>query len=299
MRTIGDLCGITTREETTYGVIGTGSSAYSGTCLTLQDSDEATTEDVQACGSRVPSDTIFTGFSTGYSATFSHVAGQRWEDWIERAVGALTGVQRDTPSFDTAIRVSPSEVHLWTGCRVNSLGISASEIGAHIEFSVDVMARWHTSTPFVDADGDSLSMDTASIPVGLPVRYVDLWECSTNGSTYSKINGKSWSLNIAANLQGEPGISDEGASDAVNLAAGSGSQAQASTISLDITITSTDDTWDKLRQARTKGMTFRTVIDGKTVTLTGCVLSSQGPSRSQGTYDETISVTARNITVTG
>ena len=299
MRTLGDLCGVSVREETTYGVIGSGASDYAGTCLTLQDSDSGTTEDTWGCGSRIPQATRFVSFSTGYSITFNHVEGQGWEDWVRKAVGSLSGVQRDTPSYDTAIRVSPSEVHLWTGCRVNTLGVSATALAAKLEFSVEAMARWHTLTPFKDSDGDSLSMDTASVPVGLPVRYTDLWEYSLNGTSYQKVNAKSWNLRIAANLQGDPGASDEGTDDMVQLEAGAGSQAPGSTITLEMTITSTDDTWDQLRNKRTTGITLRTVIDGRTVTLKDCVLDLRGPNRSQGSYDETISVTARDISVTG
>lgn len=299
MRTLGDLCGLTVRGETTYGVIGADAGAYAGTTLTLDDGTEGTTEETWGCGKRIPEKVRYTGLSTGFSATFNHVEGQGWEKWIERAVGSLSGVQRTTPSFSTAVRVSPSEVHLWTGCRVNTLGISATGIGAKLEFSVDTMARWHTLTPFKDSDGDTLEMDTVAIPVGIPVRYTNLWEYSTDGSQFHKINGKSWNFQIQQNLQGDPGASDEGTADLVQLEAGAGSQAQASSITLTITITSTDDTWDQLRASRTTGMTFRTVIDGKTVTLKGCVLDLGGPSRSQGTYDEPIVVTALDISVTG
>ena len=64
-----------------------------------------------------------------------------------------------------------------------------------------------------------------------------------------------------------------------------------------MTVTSTGPEWDRLRLAFTDGVTLRTVIDGKTVTLKGCVLDIEGPDRSQGTYDETISFDAADATV--
>lgn len=296
VRTKGDLCGLTVRSETEYGVIGSGASEYAGTTLTLSDSGEATTEGVAQCGSRVDADTIVTSISAGYSATFNHVRGQGWEDWITRAVGALTGVQREIPSFDTAVRVDPQTVHLWTGCMVNSFGMSAASIGAKVEFSVTTVARWHTMTPFEDSDGTELTMDTVAIPSGAPITYNGLWEYSTDGSDFSKIPAKSFSLSISNNLVSDPGVSSEDGTG-YGLDAGGGSAAQDCTITLDLTITSKDSTWDALRMALTKGMTFRITIDGKVLTLTGCTLGLAGPDRSQGQYDETISVTALDLTV--
>ena len=296
VRTKGDLCGLTVREETTYGVIGTGASQYAGTTLTLTDSSDATVEGIEQCGSRVDADTIVTSVSTGYSATFNMVRGQGWEDWMTRALGGLNGVQREIPSFDTAIRIDPSTVHLWTGCKVNSFGMSAASPGAKIEFSVQTMAKWHTKTPFKDADGDTLSMDAVAIPSGVPITYNRPWEYSTNGTSFSRVPAKSFSLSISNNLSAIPGLtSDNG--DGYGLEAGEGSDAQDCGITLDLTIVSRDNTWDDLRMALTKGMTFRTVIDGKTLTLKGCTLGLAGPARSQGQYDETISVTALDITV--
>lgn len=297
VRTKGDLCGLTILTESTYGVVPSGTGSYAGTTLTFSDSDEATTEEALQCGSRARGDVFVTSVATGYSATFNHVRGQGWEDWVTRAVGALTGVQRTTPSFDTCIRVSPSETHLFTGCRVNSLGISAPSVGAKVEFSVDVMARWHTKNPFKDSDGSTLTMSLVAIPSGVPVTYLGNWEYSLNGTTFQRVGAKSFTLSIASNLTADPGASSTGTT-AIGLEAGEGSAPQDSEITLDLTITSKDDTWDDLRLARTTGMSFRAVIDGKTVLLTGCNLHMGGPTRSQGTYDETITVTATDIRVT-
>ena len=295
-RTKGDLCGLGVREETEYGVIGSGATAYAGTTLTLSDRADESVEGITGCGSRADIDSMTTGIGAGYSATFNVVEGKGWEDWIERAVGSLDGVARDLPSFDTAVRVDPSTVHLWTGCKVNSLGMSAASIGAKIEFSAEVVARWHTMTPFEDSDGDALEMDTAPIPSGIPVRYNRLWEYSTNGTSYTKIPAQSWSLSISSNLASEPGISDP--DGGIQLDAGEGSTPQDSTITLDLVIQSKDSTWDALRMALTKGLTFRITIDGKVLTLTGCRLGLAGPDRSAtGPYTETIAVTALDLSV--
>lgn len=297
VRTKGDLCGLTVRTETEYGTVNaSGTSEYAGTTLTLSDGSEKTEEGIQGCGSRVDEDTMVISTSTGYSATFNMVRGQGWEKWITRALGALTGAQREIPSFDTAVRVDPVTVHLWTGCRVNTLGIAGASVGAKLEFSVQTMARWHTKTPFADSDGTAITMDTVAIPKGVPITFNRPWEYSTNGTAFTKVPAKAFSLNISNNLTADPGISKEDGTG-YGLEAGEGSAAQDCTITLDLTVTSRDNTWDDLRMALTKGMTFRTTIDGKTVTLTGCTLGLAGPDRSQGQYDETISVTALNLTV--
>lgn len=297
VRTKGDLCGLTVRTEAEYGIVNaSGTSAYAGTTLTLTDRSEKTEEGIEQCGSRVDADTMVISTSTGYSATFNHVRDQGWEEWIVRAIGALTGVQRELPSFDTAIRIDPSTVHLWTGCRVDTLGISAASPGAKLEFSVGTVARWHTKTPFQDSDGDTIIMDTVPIPTGIPITFNRPWEYSTNGTTFTKIPAKAFNLSISNALASDPGISDEDGTG-YGLEAGEGSAAQDCTITLDLTITSKDNTWDDLRMALTKGMTFRTVIDGHTVTLTGCSLGLSNPDRSQGQYDETIAVTALDMSV--
>lgn len=297
MRTKGDLCALTVREEQDYGKIdASGASVYGGTLRTMSTPEDRNVEEITGC-TRTALGHFRTSAAYSMSAVFTFVRGQGWEDWVERAIGALTGVQRQTPSFDTAFRVAPGENHLLTGCRINTLTISASEIGAPLEFTAEAVARWHTMTPFKDSDGTSLSMDLASIPKGAPITYNSMWEWSDGGS-YTKIPGKSWSLKISQSLASEPGASsDDGGTDVIKLEAGGDSVPQASEITLDITITSTGPEWDRRRLEFTDGLTFRTTIDGRTVTLKDCYLKPDMPDRSQGTYDETISVVATDMEV--
>ena len=300
VRTKGDLCGLTVRTEQTYGKIDSaGTSLYGGTLLSVSTSGDTVTEqEVFAC-TRLRQGVFRTAAAFGLTATFNHVRGQDWEKWIEYATGSLDGVQRQSDSFDTVFRVAEGENHLFTGCRVNSLSVSASDIGALVEFRADIMARWHTMTPFKDSDGTALSMALASIPSGAPITYSRKWEYSTNGTDFQPIPGKSWTLQINQNLQGEPDVNDPDDDSAYKLEAGSDSVPQASEITLEITVTSSGPEWDRLRMAYTTGMTLRCVIDGMLVTLKGCSLGVSGPDRSAtGSYDETISLTATDIVVT-
>ena len=295
VRTKGDMCGLTIREEKVYGEVDTaGTSEYAGTLQTMTTSDDETTEAQIKCGSIVTEEPYTVSTSTGFSATFNHKRGQKWERWIELANGGLDGAKSTSPSFDAEFRVAADEFHLLTGCRVDSLSIAGQGIGQALLFSVTAVSRWHTMTPFADSDGSPLTMDPAAIPSGAPLTFNFPWEYSTDGSRFDRIPAKSFALLIARSLQSEPGLSKEGG---YQLEAGGDSVAQDSEIKLELTVTSSGPEWDRLRLALQKGMTFKAVIDGKTVTLSGCSIAPAGPQRTQGTYDETISVTATDMVV--
>lgn len=299
VRTKGDLCGLTIRVEQTYGKVdASASSVYGGTLRSMSTSgDSADVEEIHGC-TRLKLGDFVTARAFGYTATFNHVRGQGWTRWMELAMGALTGIQRQSDSYDTLFRVSQGENHLMTGCRVNSLTIRASDIGQPLEFSVNAMCRWHTMTPFKDSDGTSLDMAIAAIPSGPPITYLDKWEYSTDGSVFEEIPGKSWSLSINQNLQGEPGVNKADDPDGYKLEAGSDSVPQASEVTLEITITSAGPEWDRMRHDLASGLTFRTTIDGATITLKGCRINQGDPDRTADSgYDETISVTATDIVV--
>lgn len=289
------MCGLTIREETVYGQVDTGgTSEYGGTLQTMTTSDTETTEAQIKCGSIVTEEPYTVSTATGFSATFNHKRGQGWERWIELANGGLDGVKSIAPSFDAEFRVAPDEYHLLTGCRVDTLSIAGQGIGQALLFSVSAVARWHTMTPFEDSDGTSLTMDPASVPSGAPLTYNFPWEYSTGGAQFTRIPAKSFNLSIARSLQSEPGLSEDGG---YQLEAGGDSVAQSSEIKLELTVTSSGPEWDRLRLALQKGMTFRAVMDGRTVTLSGCSIDPAGPQRTQGTYDETITITATDMVV--
>lgn len=300
VRTKGDLCGLTIRTEQTYGEIdASGTSMYGGTLRSMSTSgNSAEVEEIHGC-TRLKLGDFVTGRAFGYTAVFNFVRSQGWTKWIELATGSLEGIQRQSDSYDTAFRVSKDENRLMTGCRVNSLSISASDIGQALEFSVNAMCRWYSLSPFEDSDGTSLSMDLASIPAGAPITYLKKWEYSTDGSQFTPIPGKSWTLTINQNLQGEPDVNDPDDEDGYKLEAGGDSVPQASEVTLEITITSTGPEWDQLRHDLASGLTFRVEIDGYLVTLTGCRIEQGDPDRTADSgYDETISVTATDIVVT-
>lgn len=297
MRTKGDLCGITVRDEDTYGKISTtNTSRYAGTLITLKITDDRETDTIAQCGSMVRAGLFEVSRSASFKATFNQVRGTSWEDWMIKALGSGSGVTSDIPSFDAAFRIAAGEFHLLTGCKVNTFTLTSGSIGGKLELSVDAVGRWHTMTPFTDSDGSSLTFSSVSVPAGIPVTHNADWEWSKDGVTFTPIRAKGFTLTIGRSLQSDPGFSSS-ADDAIRLEAGEDSVPQDISITLDLTVTSTGPEWDRLRLAFTDGVTLRTVIDGKTVTLKGCVLDIEGPDRSQGTYDETISFDAADATV--
>lgn len=300
VRTKGDLCGLTIRTEQQYGKVdASGTSVYAGTMGTFNTSgNTAEVEAINGC-TRLKRGDFVTSRAFGYTATFNFIRGQGWTRWMELATGSLEGIQRQSESYDTAFRVAENDTRIMTGCRVNTLTISASDIGQALEFSVNAVARWYSLSPFKDSDGTDITMDLASLPSGAPITYLKKWEWSDDGTDFEQIPGKSWTLTINQNLTSEPDVNDPDDEDGYKLEAGGDSVPGASEVTLEITVTSVGPEWDQLRHDLVSGLTFRTEIDGYLVTLTGCRINQGDPDRTADSgYDETISVTATDIVVT-
>lgn len=300
VRTKGDLCGLTIRTEQTYGKVDTaGTSVYGGTLRTFNTSgNTADVEEIHGC-TRLKRGDFVTSRAFGYTATFNFIRSQGWTRWMELAIGALTGIQRQSDSYDTVFRVADGDNRIMTGCRVNSLTISASDIGQALEFSVNAVCRWYSLSPFKDSDGTDLSMDVAPLPSGAPITYLKKWEWSDDGTDFASIPGKSWTMTINQNLTSEPDVNDPNDANGFKLEAGGDSVPGASEVTLEITVTSAGQEWDRLRHELASGLTFRIEIDGYLVTLSGCRINQGDPDRTADSgYDETISVTATDITVT-
>ncbi len=296
MRTKGDLCGMTVRDEQEYGKVDTsGQSAYAGTLVSLSINDERETDTIGQCGSMVRAGIIEVARKCDFKAVFNQVRGTGWEKWLIRALGASSGTSRDLPSFDTSFRVAAGEHHLCTGCVMDTVTMSATNIGSKVELSAQAVCRWHTMTPFEDADGSSITFPPVEVPYGLPLTFNSLWQYSTDGgSSWTPIKTKGFTLTISRSLQSDPGVSGDG----IRLEAGEGSVPQDIKITLDLTITSTGPEWDAKRlAAMTDDFTLKLTLDSKTITLRGCVLGIKGPDRTQASYDETISFDAADMTV--
>jgi len=283
MRTKGDLCGFTVINETAYGTTGT-TKTFGGVLSSLETPADETIEYDQACGSRQWENMVRTMESYGWKAEFTMPSGtaSNWTQWFTFALGGLTGtIANDISSFSALFRIASNEHMDSIGCKVNSLTMSADAMGAPIKFTVDAMAKKNT---FATGQGSPVSRPTAA-----PITYSTLW---TRGGTDLAV--KSWSLNITNNLVGDPGIDSSG----FGLAAGSGSAPGGqSDITLDLTISSVDSTFDILKQGNATNDTLVLTMDGYTVTCTGCYLKSDYPTRSQAPYDETLSYIVKSVAI--
>lgn len=283
-RTKGSLCGFTIYNETAYGT--TGSDSYFGGVLTsLETPDDETLEYDQGCGTRQWINVVPTMQSFGWKADFTEPSGddRTWPLWFMLAMGALDGsVPDDLPSFCALFRIGSDEWMQSTGCKVNGLTVSADAFGSVLKWKVDAMAKKNTFL--------AVNTLTPEIrPDSRPVTYGQKWQ--RNGTA---IPVKSWTLSISNSLVGDPGLD----SDGKGLAAGDGSVPGGSTdITLELTVTSTGNTWDLLKQTGTDDDTLTLSIDGFTLTASGCFLRTDYPNRSQSPYDETIAYIVKTLTL--
>ncbi|MDD4221999.1 MAG: hypothetical protein PHF83_02545 [Candidatus Methanomethylophilus sp.] len=302
VRTKGSLCRFAVRDEATYGTFSsTNISRYAGTLTGLDTTADLTREDDPGECTYVRAGSCITGGAYGYKASFRHPAGAGWTKWLEMAVGSLTGIGtvRDITPFTTRIRAAADEVLAWCGCKVDTLEIASSAPGSLLAFSATVKAQYlcapSASNSFVAADGTAFAMEPIDRPAGAAITDGSLLYYSTDaGTTWTSCDAKTWTLTVSRSLESDPAVIG-----GHSLDAGLGLIPQTCDLSLAFTQLSRSPTWDTLKLAGTEDLQFKKVVDGYTVLLTGCTLDAGDlPSRTQSTYDETVNVTASDITVT-
>lgn len=272
------MCDIYTGKEGVRGV-AVNTTAH-GRLKTLSDKTKDTYDSYINCGSRESS--YFTvSRETGYSATMTMRTGDL-ETWLSYAYTS----EAELPSITTEVKVGPGEWHLWDGGVVDTLTVSASQIGSPIQLTADVVARWHTSKTstkgYTNPDGsDYVSPGTATAGNNsLPVRYTSVPK--VDGTS---LMAKSWTLTVSNSVVSEPAVLMD-----MCLASGRDAYPSDSDITLSMTVaSSTESGWDKKRQDG-GSVTAVIVLDGKTLTITG-IIDAQDPDRqSESGYDETITL---------
>lgn len=301
IRTRGDLCGLTRKPESSYGVPTDDSKTSLGWIRNLSDGDTVNTGETPGpCGSRMSGGVFAVSRQARPSVTVQAPAGHDIiRTWLGMAYDGSTTDALTSPSYQSLMaKVGPGEWHLWTGAKVDTLTVDASGYGEAVEVSADIVARVHAiSTSYADskatftADGADYSLTPADVPSDAPpVTSTATWTVDGTAVPYQT----SWSLKIANNLEPSLGVGADG----VGLEAGQGSTPQECEVTLDITVTSSGPEWDIERLALGTHELVLTGLDGLTVTLTGCTLGGSGPSRVwSGAYTETLSWTATGMTV--
>ena len=302
-RTKGDLCGFGIRSEDEYGKVSDGTTAFGGNLRTLSIPRTVNVEnDVGACGNRVDGTpyVVAKGFAYTAEFTFPEESGNTWTEWAEAALGSLQGMQRELPSHTAVFHIASDQEEICVGSVVNSLKISAGGIGQVLVFTVGCTCQSAVigkGGQFSNVPGNgTVSMPVPARIAGPPLTFrgggYPVMRKTSDGDA-SDIRCKSWTLSVATELTEDPGLVD-----GIPLTAGMGIVPGDTSVTLEITVTSAGPEWDLLRDEFPIDMVFEVPVGTKKVRLTGCRFDPQAPSRSaEGSYDETLSVIARNMTV--
>lgn len=300
MRTKGDLCGFGIRTETEYGKIGTGTTLYGGSLRTLDIPHTVGVDnDMGACGNRADGEPYVTSHAYAYNAefTFPDESTSGWTAWLEYAVGSLNGMTRELPSHTAVFHIASDEEEIAVGSTVNSLRIAASALGEALTFTVGCNCRCAaigTSGSFEVPGNGTVSFPIPERLKAPPLRFRDYPSYKkTSASASSAVKCKAWTLSVSTELTEDAGLEGD-----IPLSAGLGIVPGATTIALEMTVTSSGPEWDLLQEEYPLDMTFEVPIGSKRVVLKGCRFDPQAPSRTaDSSYDETIAVIARNLAV--
>lgn len=302
VRTKGSLCRFAVADESVYGTFNAAAAVrYAGTLISMDTTDDASREDDPGECTYVRAGSYVTGRDFGYKAVFRHPSSSGWQNWMTMALGTLGGLGtvRDITPFTTRIRVAADEVLAWCGCKVDSLAVASKNPGSMLEFTATVKAQYlcapSAGDAFTDASGTSFTFAPADRPDHAPITdSTSLYYSADGGTTWVSCDAKTWTVTVSRSLESDPAAVNGHA-----LNAGLGLTPQTCDIKLMFTLLSKSSFWDTLKLIDTTELQFKKVIDGYTVLLTGCTLDAGDmPSRSQSTYDETVNVTASDISVT-
>jgi|GEM_PF-7046466 hypothetical protein len=302
VRTKGSLCRFAVADESVYGTFNTAATVrYAGTLKTLDTTNDPTREDDPGECTYVRAGSYVTGRDFGYKAVFRHPSSSGWQNWMTMALGILSGLGtvRDLTPFTTRIRAAADEVLAWCGCKVDTLEIASDGPGSMLSFTATVKSQYlcapSTDNVFTDASGTSFTFAPADRPDEAPITDSSLLYYSTDGgTTWISCDAKTWAITVSRSLESDPAVVNGHA-----LNAGLGLTPKTCDLKLAFTFLSKSSVWDAFKLIDTTELQFKKVIDGYTVLLTGCTLDGGDmPSRSQSTYDETVNVTASDISVT-
>lgn len=295
--TKGSTVNIYAVKEDTYGVCPASDQTHPtnilGRIITFNSPDSVSVEEIPSQGQRTRSDVVRTGHNVQWDASVNLTA-----DMLGYLLG-YTSMAKDEYSFSALVKAD-SDKHLFTGSMIDTLSLSATNIGELVTADISCKARWHAvgTAQLKDADGQTtLNEPNANTSdSGAPVTFNNQWKWKAGNGSYAVLNVKSWKLTVSENLQAVAGLSAN--ANGFRLDNGQKSIPQALGIELELTIQAGSSEWDARRTAFAKDLSFQLPIGGRTVTLTGCNLDAAGPTRqSSGSYDETIKAVATTMTV--
>lgn len=282
IRVKGDLSGLTIRPETIYGTTPASAANdwYGGMLTSFKDDTSRDLQEDPGDGTMKFSQ-VYNGMHTaGFTASFTVPNNKIWVGWLELVMGEnAEEFLNEIPSFSTEVSVSSDSYFRYVGCKVNTLEIAITS-GEPVVFTVGVFAKTCTFVAGSRTIPKLVKPAVAPLIGNLNVTY------SYKG-TAQKF--KSSVLSFGRELQREPyGIE------------ASGLDSVPTTIDASVAMTETSKTtlFDSDKAAGTKGIAVNVVIDGVTIAFKNCYLPGDDqPTRSQATYDETVTAKAQDVEV--
>ena len=302
VKTPGSLGALQYIIENTFGTTpGNTDFEYAGFMNTMSGNGNAGEEEQYAEGSRIFDTVLYTQRSAGFSANVSlyrddTAAGYLWKDIVALAYDP----ENDLDSFTALMRIAADEWVAYTGCKVDTLELSASGVGDKITAALGVKAMRQIPTQAsVTAVATALGVtlgDTSTGPSSKrPITYSS-YPVATIGGASVTIPSRSFSVKINNHLEEEPGIVGGNA-----YAAGEGLVPQLCDVELEYDLLSTGAYWDNLKATEdndTPLFSITHVIGGRTFTSGKCYVDTEDhPSRAQSTYTETVRIHAGSMTV--
>lgn len=288
VKTPGSLGALNYVQENAYGTTPTTPTMkYGGFMITMNGSGDGGEEEQFVEGSRIFDKVLFTQRSAGFTAQVSlyrddSTASYYWKDLIALAYNP----SGDIPSFTAMMRIAADEWVVYRGCKVDSLKIASDDVGNKVTATINVKAKMQA--PIVSAAPYTANTGPSSkVPItfnAYPVMGSDT------------LPARSFSITIENHLEEEQGISD-----GVAYTAGEGLVPQITNVELEYELLHTSAAIDNLKvneNNSTAMLTITHAFGGRTLTFGNCYLSTDDhPSRTQGTYTQTVRFHAGSVTV--
>jgi len=288
----GSLGGLQIVEESTYGVTPTDVDfTYLGFMETMQATNNNNEAEQQADGSRTYDDVVFGAQSASLSADLSLFRNAEGYDW-KKVVDLTLGTDDDVPSFTSLMKVASDQYVMMKGCKMDRLTLASAGVGQKVTAKTEIKAMQLLPEKSSKAGFGTLG-DEDEGPAKNAIIYNAYPTTSLTGEA-STIPSSKFSISIGNSLTEKEGIVG-----GVALAAGQGLVPDKTEIAIEYTIMSVSRVWDDLKVGKTKDFIVTQVIGGYRFVFRGCYLPGNDlPSRSQSTYDETITIKASSVTVT-
>lgn len=304
----GSLGGLQYIQEAVYGTTPSNTDfGYFGFMNTMQGSGNGGEEEQLADGSRIFDTVIYTQRSAGFDAVlslFKDGTDSLGDAWYWKTILTFAyNAAGDLPSFSALMKIASDQFVLFRGCKIDSLELSSEDVGDKVTAKVSAkalvqMPQQATAAATGTAIGVTLGSENAGPTSKAPITF-NAYPTMTRNGVSTAIPARSFRISISNSLEEEEGIVD-----GVAYAAGAGLVPQGCEVELEYEVLSSSSVWDNLKanastsDYATYPITITHVIGGRTLTFTGCYIDTDDhPSRSQGTYTETIRFHAKAMTV--